>query len=180
VRLFSVGVVLGISMLVVTAPVSAQSSGDDAARVNVGFSSLRETSGGVDFWDRGFRAGIEKSLNSGPARLGVTGEFTWHRNSTFNDHLVGVFAGPQLIFQAGNVEPFAQFLLGMEICCSNPSEHAFSIQPGGGLTIWLGPFVGVRGQVDFRKARYTNSDTGRTSWYDEGIAGVSLVIRLGG
>lgn len=59
----------------------------------------------------------------------------------------------------GRVAPFGQFVMGLERCCG---ENAMAFQPGGGIDYWLTPMFAVRGQIDFRIARYSGENFNET------------------
>ena len=159
-------------------PAAAQqpASVGSSTQIEVGYSGLREGSGEDARWDKGIQADIAQPVG-GPsaARFSLVGDFSWHHNDFYDDTLTSYLGGLRTTFAGGRaVEPFAQVLAGVELCCSN---HGWVVQPGGGVNIWIAPRLAVRAQVDFRLARYTRDGIATT--YKETRTAVGVVVPFG-
>ena len=80
--------------------------------------------------------------------------------------------GPRFFYKRGRLSPFAQMLVGAThfrvhgestygaLSASDTTTNTdFTLQPGGGLTVYLTDAIGVRVAADFRTAMDFSGDT---------------------
>ena len=118
----------------------------------------------LDDWFPGFHIAAAGNITS---VFGIAGSFSWH----FKDVETGIIdvrlteyaylVGPRVSApRPATVAPFAQLLVGgAHISASTlsvflgegPSITKFAVQPEGGVDIWFGRHVGVRGTLFYRR-----------------------------
>lgn len=171
-----------LSLLVLAAAIPARAQqlppSNKSPEVSVSFSTLREEQGGLVYWDKGFQADVHLPVGRqiGPGSLGIVGDFSWHHNSFYDDSLKSYLGGLRYSFGTTDwLEPFVQVLAGTEKCCSTRSGNTY--QPGAGFNVWVMERLAVRGEVDFRFARYTTGSD--TTTYKETRFAIGAVLPLG-
>jgi len=171
---------LAIAILLPASSAFAQqtSSNNHGTAISASYSSLREEQAGFSYWDKGFQADVHQPLGRSifSLGLGLVGDFSTHHNAFYDDSLKSYLGGVRVTFGSSSmIEPFAQVLIGTEQCCS--SSKAFAFQPGAGINVWFMDRIGIRGQVDYRLARYSTSGTSTT--YKETRLNIGAVVSLG-
>ncbi len=170
---------LAIALIFPAASAYAQqtSSNNHGTAISASFSTLREDQAGFSYWDKGFQADIHQPLGASifSVGLGLVGDFSTNHNAFYDDSLKSYLGGLRLTFGSSPmIEPFAQALIGTEQCCS--SSKSFVFQPGVGVNVWFMHRVAIRGQIDYRLARYSTNGTSTT--YNETRVNVGAVVSL--
>lgn len=169
------GVLPLLVLLVGPGSAFAQQSQPAGRAVEVGYSALRDIQDGVRYWDHGLQVEFSQPVHAGSRIFALVGDFSWHHNTFYDDSLKAYLGGVRsAVWTHDRIEPFVQVLAGVEDCCSN---HGLTLQPGGGVNLWIADGLGVRVQADFRLARYSHEEQATT--YKEARIGVGVVLPLG-
>ena len=165
----------------VAAPAGAQEGNlipVPVAEVAVGYTFMRDLNDFHDWNGTNFPAGWYTSGAMNLTRwMGVVGEASGsYKNNLFNQTLEGVNAkadgrvytflgGPRFFYKRGRIAPHLQMLVGAThfrvngqvsyatlTATHTETSTNFTLQPGGGVTIYLTPSIGARVTADFRTA----------------------------
>jgi opacity protein-like surface antigen len=144
-----------------------------------------EISGGYSFMhdftiEENFPAGWYFSTAVNPSDwLGLVGEVTGARKSIKENFLFDLkmqgyafLGGPRFFRRFGHVTPYGQFLVGathgrveatpvpdtLVASTQVTSSTEFTLQPGGGISIYLSDHVGVRLSMDYRRIVFDDDE----------------------
>jgi opacity protein-like surface antigen len=166
--------------LTTASPAAFAQEGAPAAQPRV------EISGGYSFMhdftiEENFPAGWYFSAAVNPANwLGLVGEVTGAHKSVKENFLLDVMmqgytflGGPRFFRRFGHVTPYGQFLVGgthgrvevtplpdspLGFTSRTESSTEFTLQPGGGLSVYLNDHVGFRLSMDYRRIVFDDNE----------------------
>jgi hypothetical protein len=135
--------------ILVAAALPAAAQNEDKPLVGVGLSFLHDEGGTAT----GFAVDIAKAFRSmNKAQLSAVGDLGWNRFGDADSNVLSILGGVRITGTAdAKLQPYGQFLLGLEHCCE---DNGFAIQPGAGIDYLYNDKVAIRAAVDFRRTSY--------------------------
>lgn len=148
------------------------------AEVSAGYTFMRDLNDFHDWDGTNFPAGWYTSGAFNVTRwMGLVGEAAGsYKNNMFSSNFEGAKAsvdgrvytfmgGPRFFYKRGRISPHLQMLVGAThfratgkmtyanlTTTATETDTNFTLQPGGGLTVYLTPSIGARVAADFRTA----------------------------